>query len=608
MRTGDGPFVARTSIACYGEYIKTIERPNQDHPWKGAAVLKRSKNWLVPVAVLLPVVLAVQAQGQVDRFHGEPVELRSNFIYFTSWKYVRQGGFRWRIQHAPDATEAERNVGAWLAGDGTRPARFELSDMPRGIRLAAQKAEKVPFQPGQLAAQVFDQGKYKTWYSLDPCAAPEPFSSKDQILPGHNAHICYAESDDGLTWEIPKLGLHQYAGNKDNNIVFRGDLNGSVRGFHGGSVFVDPSSVDERYKMIYLGTITDQEWDDFAALYPDEVDTMARRRDVGGYRCVVAVFGAVSADGIHWQLLDEPLMIQHADTLNTCSYDVDRKQYVAYVRAWQVNPKATAARGDPDSWIGVGRRSIGRSVSSDFRHFSKPEIVFSTGAEMAPSHLFYTNGKTTLPGVADNHVMFPWIWELESDGGSTWLLSSADGVFWSRVPGGPVVEAGIAGSSDGGYVVASGALLEYPGDRWGITYGGNPIPHKYPGRDPEKRQGLFPGVPGVSGMATWPKGRLVALECDQEGRFATVAVIPRGKRIRLNATVKPTGHIKVAVRLLGRGDDVPGRSFEDADRLVGDGLAMPVTWRRESELKHEGAPVILRFQLRQAKLFGIEFY
>ena len=549
-----------------------------------------------------------QAEAQADRFYGEPVELTSNFIYFTSWKYVRQGNFSWQIDHDADATEAEKNVGAWLAGDGMRPARFETSDMPQGIRLVAQKAEKVPYPPGQLAAQVFDRGKYKTWYTIDPCPAPEPFSTKDKILPGYNAHIAYAESSDSLHWETPIVGLYEHAGTKENNIVFRGDLNGSTRGFHGGSVFVDPSSEEERYKMIYLGIVTDEEWDQFAARYPDEVDTMARRSDVGGFRCVVAVFGAVSPDGIHWQFLPEPLMIQHADTLNTCYWDVDRKEYVAYVRAWQVNSKAPGTEKEHiDSWIGVGRRSIGRAVSRDFRHFGKVEIVVSTGADMPPSHLYYTNGKTTLPGIADNHVMFPWIWELESDGGATWLLSSADGIFWSKLPGGPVIETGLPGAGDGGYVVASGNLLEYPDDRWAVNYGGNPIPHKYPGRDFEKRKGLFPGVASVSGLAIWPRGRLVSLECDNEGRFATVGVIPRGDRIRINASIKPTGYIRVAVRRYG-GGDVAGRSFADADRLVGDGLALPVTWRGESSLKREGSPVILRFELRQAKLFGVEFY
>jgi len=227
---------------------------------------------------------------------------------------------------------------------------------------------------------------------------------------------------------------------------------------------------------------------------------------------------------------------------------------------------------------------------------------------MPPSHLYYTNGKTTLPGIPDNHVMFPWRWELESDGGSTWLLSSPDGTVWSQVPGGPVVETGAPGTSSGGYVVCSGNLLEYPGDIWGLTYGANPIPHKYPGRNFEKRQGLFPGVPGEGGLATWPKGRLVALQCDEEGEFATLAVVPRGNALRLNASVKPTGYIRVAVRKFGSGTDIPGRTFDDADRIVGDGLAVPVTWHGEERLNHEGAPVLLRFQLRQAKLFGVEFH
>lgn len=554
-------------------------------------------------------VFASAALAQVDRFYGEPVELKSNFIYFTSWKYVRQGSFGWQIQHAPDATEAEKNVGAWLEGDGTWPALFATADMPRGIRLVVQPAEKVPFQPGQIAAQVFDEGKYKSWNTLGPCKEPEPFSAKDKILPGYNSHITYSESVDGITWTSPNLGLFEYAGSKENNIVFRGDLDGSVRGFHGGSVFVDPSSTDERYKMLYLGIITDEEWDAYAAKYPDEVDTMARRQDVGGFRCVVAVFGAVSPDGIHWTLLPEPLMVQHADTLNTCYYDVDRQEYVAYVRAWQVNEKAPDMdEVNPDGWIGVGRRSIGRSTSKDFRHFSKPEIVLSTGADMAPSHLFYTNCKTTLPGIPDNHVMFPWIWELESDGGASWLYSSADGVVWSRVPGDPVVDTGAPGTPSGGYIVCSGNLLEYPGEKWGLTYGAQPIPHKYPGRNFEMRKGLFPGVAGEGGMATWPKGRLVALQCDEEGEFATVAVIPRGDRIRLNCSVKPTGYIKTAVRRFGTGEDVAGRTFDDADRIVGDGLVIPVTWQGEDTLKHESTVVILRFQLRQAKLFGIEFY
>ncbi len=85
-----------------------------------------------------------------------------------------------------------------------------------------------------------------TW----PSPNPEPYSTKDKILPGHGACIAYAESTDGVSWVQPKLGLIDYNGNRDNNIVFRGDLNGSTRGWHGGCVFIDPSSKDERFKML----------------------------------------------------------------------------------------------------------------------------------------------------------------------------------------------------------------------------------------------------------------------------------------------------------------------------------------------------------------------
>ncbi|MBN1851140.1 MAG: hypothetical protein JW829_00390 [Pirellulales bacterium] len=557
---------------------------------------------------LIFITGAVLSLGAAERYFGEPVRLRGKAIYFTSWKYVRQGSFTWRVQVNPNATEAERDIGAWLKGDGTRPALFETFDMPRGIRLVAQPAEKVPFKECQFAAQVFDEGKYKAWYVVDPCPDPEPFSSKNKILPGHNGHVAYAESMDGVHWTRPNLGLYEYAGSLSNNLVWRGDLNGSTRGFHGGSVFVDPSSTEERYKMVYLGLITDEEWTAFERKYPGEADTMARRPDVGGFRCVFGFFGAVSPDGVSWQSLPEPLTIHHADTLNTCYYDVDWKQYVAYVRAWQVNERiADGQPANSTSWITVGRRSIGRAVSRDFRHFSPPEVVVSTSADLPPGHLFYTNGKTTLPGAPDNHVMFPWVWELENDGGAVWLLSSADGWTWSRVPGGPVVSPGKWGEPDGAFVTCSGNLLEYPGDRWGIGYSGNPIPHKYPGRDLAQRKGLFPGVPGVTGLATWPKGRLVALQADGEGEFATVFVVPPGDRLRVNSDVSPSGYLKVALRVWGSGSDLAGRTFAESDRIIGNSLEHRVTWKGEETIGHGGKPIMLRVQMKQAKLFGFEF-
>ena len=194
-------------------------------------------------------------------------------------------------------------------------------------------------------------------------------------------------------------------------------------------------------------------------------------------------------------------MVHFADTRNTCYYDVDRDQYVAYVRIWEANPQ------QPDmvdkytvGWGGVGRRAIGRAVSDDFRHFSKAEIVIATSADMAPSHLWYNNAKTTLPGCPDQHVMFPWRWEMERDGGDTFLFSTNDGWAWSRVPGGPVLECGPVGGPDGEYVVASGELIELPDGRWAVPYHGYSVPHKYPAQNPKTRTGLVPRRPPRPGL------------------------------------------------------------------------------------------------------------
>ena len=35
---------------------------------------------------------------------------------------------------------------------------------------------------------------------------------------------------------------------------------------------------------------------------------------------------------------------------------------------------------------------------------------------------------------------------------------------------------------------------------------------------------------------------------------------------------------------------------------------MPVTWKGDPNLNHDNTPIILKFRLRHAKLFGVEFF
>lgn len=532
--------------------------------------------------------------------HGEPVKLRGDAAYFTSWKYVRPPRFAW-------ATDASHEDAAGPTaphipdGDAGLPARFDPRDAPWGVKIRSMPAEKLHGAiPGRPLAVLHDEGRYKIWYYFRPDADPAAPDAPRQF-------IAYAESSDGIEWEKPELGLVEHNGNKRNNLLFRSDREDGGRGVGGATVFIDPSSTDERYKLIHSGRITADEWAAFERDWPGEASPTGYRLNVFGKPGSNAVFGAVSADGLNWRFLPEPLLIYHCDTQNTCYYDVDLQEYVAYIRMWQSAPiHSPEAERSRDSWTLAGRRSIGRATSRDFRHFSKPEIVVAPGADMDPCHLWYTNCKTTLPGAPDQHVMFPWRWETDCDGGDCFLFSSADGWAWAQVPGGPALERGPNGAADGGFIIAGPHLMELPDGRWALPYDGYPVPHKYPSPEAAGR-GLLPGVEDIHGLAVWPRGRIAALDCPKEGAFATVAFMPPGRRLRLNADIRPSGWIQVQVHALGRGD-VAGRAAADTDRLLGDSLAHEVTWNGDPDIGAGDDPVMFHFHLRHTRLYGIEFH
>ena len=106
---------------------------------------------------------------------------------------------------------------------------------------------------------LFVDGEYRMWYS--------GFSNDAR------RQVCYAVSKDGIQWKKPKLGLAEYRGNKDNNLVGLDD----GRAVPGMIVLVlhDPDDPDpaRRFKMI---------------------------REVNP----ATILAAVSADGLSWRSLN----------------------------------------------------------------------------------------------------------------------------------------------------------------------------------------------------------------------------------------------------------------------------------------------------------------
>ncbi|MGI6404395.1 MAG: hypothetical protein ACOX0K_09395 [Oscillospiraceae bacterium] len=109
----------------------------------------------------------------------------------------------------------------------------------------------------------------------------------------------------------------------------------SPYGFQSGSLFIDPNGKpEEKYKMIYVGLMPVEDMDaakkKYTEMFGDALDPKGFTV-LNDKPYVKGLYGAVSPDGIHWKCIEEPLMVQPSDTLNTCVWDAERQAYIAYI-------------------------------------------------------------------------------------------------------------------------------------------------------------------------------------------------------------------------------------------------------------------------------------
>ncbi len=157
---------------------------------------------------------------------------------------------------------------------------FYLSK-PKVRKEAVLTASKDPNAPDYLGASfygavLFENQKFRMWYyATHPMPNPEPgktviAGAGDNIVQGP---ICYAESDDGISWTKPNLGQVLFNGSRNNNIIALPEN----KAYEGVAVIKDEADPDpnRRYKMAY------NEWSDKKGV-------------------AFTIRTATSSDGIHW--------------------------------------------------------------------------------------------------------------------------------------------------------------------------------------------------------------------------------------------------------------------------------------------------------------------
>ena len=153
------------------------------------------------------------AYGQYTKNNHLP--LRAGEHLMVDWRMITPGRATW---------SKPTGVAPGFSDQDAAAVRLEQWRQPAGIRVEAQRAEKIgpvlkidkPWERIIAGGWVIkDRGKYKMWYNAH---VPE----KLRPLKGtHWPHMvtCYAESDDGLSWVKPDLGLFSVGEHKNTNVV-----------------------------------------------------------------------------------------------------------------------------------------------------------------------------------------------------------------------------------------------------------------------------------------------------------------------------------------------------------------------------------------------------
>lgn len=270
-------------------------------------------------------------------------------------------------------------------------------------------------------------GLYKCWYS--PFIVDEATSTATDAIRKKMSYcarlaqvrrremaVCYATSQDGIRWEKPLLGICDFEGSGENNLV--------QRNVHGAGVLRDMRDPDpaRRYKMFF------------------KRETMAV---------------SFSPDGLHWSAVTPcPEIDVAGDTHNNAFWDARSGRYVGITRMWA-----------------DGQRVVARTESRDFVHWSKAREVLR-GQER---HLqVYAMPVFPYAGI---YLGLAMILNTRTDLVDCELAWSPDTIRWHRVcPGTPFIPRGAAGTYDAGCIYAAARPVAR-GNQIRIYYGGNDAQH-----------------------------------------------------------------------------------------------------------------------------------
>lgn len=438
--------------------------------------------------------------------------------------------------------------------------------------------------PGSGYHSVFsDDEGYKMYYKA--WNRPQGPGSEQ---PQEAFYLGYASSKDGVNWEKPSLGLVDYAGSANNNIVLGQRKIGGVFPDPGHpAVFLDQNpnaTADAKYKAII--------------------------RDWSAASGLKGLLAFKSPDGIRWTLMaDHPVITNGAfDSQNLAFWDPVRKEYRAYWRFMTAD----------------GVRSIRTATSDDFITWKGERDV--SMVDPVPGEEFYTNQIKPysraphifigFPVRYLNHGWSPTMHDLPDLAHRKWRAETEERL------GTALTESLLISSRDGVHFDRWNEAFLRPGrERPGTwSYG-----QQYIAWQIVETKSALEGAPpelslyaseqywtGQAGSAlrryTLRMDGFVSVNAPMSGgELVTRAVYMAGSRLVLNCATSAAGEIRVEIQD-STGNALPGFGLDDCFPLFGDSLEKTVSWKQGADLSHlQNKPIKLRFVLRDADLYSLKF-
>ena len=412
-------------------------------------------------------------------------------------------------------------------------------------------------------------------------------------FPEHDIVCGYAESIDGIHWQKPNLGLYEFNGSKNNNIVFiRGIMNGVYADGGHPAVFKDENpnlEPDARYKAI------------LRAVKP------------------TGLFAFKSPDGFNWKVMSpDPIITDGAfDSQNLAFWDSENKEYRAYWRYFDKETEESRYQGTRGIRTAVSKDMVIWDEQNDLKYVDSPNEELYTNQikpyYRAPHLLIgfptryidrgWSESMRSLPELEEREYRAS-IHEKSSQRYGTavtesLIMVSRDGVNfkrWNEAFLRPGIER--KGTWNYGQQYLAWSIVETKSDIQGAPnelslYA---IENYWTGTSCDLRRYTLRIDGFVSVNAPMSGGELI-----------TKTLTFTGNNLILNFSSSAAGSIQVEIQD-ENGNPISGFSLDDCDPLFGDTLERAVTWKGINDLSSlEGKPIRLRFVLRDADLFSLRF-